>query len=154
VIADYIQAAIRAEPYWSYSQARPMSNLGRKPGDRQTADCSTFATTALYWARLQTGIAVPDPNGYGYNGYGFTGSLMSFNSARRVFNSSFEIGDLALYGPNSSPWSTTHVCICYRAGSGYTSLWGSHGSQSGPGSRTLHYRSDLIGVYRPELLPK
>lgn len=146
-ITDYLRRSINAEPKWHYSQARAMTNLGKSPDVEQSADCSTQSTSAYFWAKQETGVEVPDPNGCGYNGYGYTGTLID---NPRV-SSPYKVGDLALYGPSSS--NTSHVCTCYLAGSGSTSEWCSHGSEAAPYPVDLHYRSDLLCVVRPGLMP-
>jgi hypothetical protein len=141
--------SIKAKHVWRYSQIRPMQNLGVAPEAAQKADCSTHSTDAYFWARLKTGIAVPDPNHNGYNGYGYTGTLIA--NPRVSPTGRHEIGDLALYGRNAS--NTTHVCTCYVAGTGSSSEWCSNGSDAAPYPVELRYRGDLICVVRPGLLP-
>jgi hypothetical protein len=146
-IAEFCSSSIGAEPVWHYEQHRPMRYLGTPPKNTHNSDCSEHATEAYFWARKQTGIAVPDPNGSGYNGYGYTGTLIDNPKA----SSPYKVGDLAIYG--SSTASTEHVCTCYRAGDASSSAWCSHGSEAAPYSVALHYRSDLLVVVRPPLTP-
>ena len=146
-IALYCRGCIDNAPGWHYRQARAMDSLGRAPQAGGYSDCSEHATAAYYWAKIQTGIAVPDPNGRGFDGYGYTGTLINNPTA----TSPYQIGDLALYG--SSPSATQHVCTCYVAGDAKASRWCSHGSENGPYDVTLNYRSDLLRVARPKLIP-
>jgi cell wall-associated NlpC family hydrolase len=88
-------------------------------------DCSSFATWCYYAA------GVRDPNGLGYNGYGYTGTLGAHG--HRVSNP--QPGDLCLYG--SAP-RFHHVTIYIGAGKCV-----SHGGEPGPLLLPVHYRSDL-----------
>jgi hypothetical protein len=146
-MADYCRRSIASEPQIHYEQYRPMRALGKPPEPGFTADCSEHATCVYYWARKQTGIAVPDPNDSGYNGYGYTGTLV--NNPR--CSPKYLVGDLAIYG--SSTGDTEHVVTCYQEGDGSSAKWCSHGSEAAPYSVELHYRSDLVAVVRPPLLP-
>lgn len=146
-IADYCRRSIGNEPKIHYKQYRPMQSLGDKPENGFSSDCSEHSTAAYFWAKKVTGIAVPDPNHSGYNGYGYTGTLV--NNPR--VSGSYQIGDLAIYG--SSSGNTEHVCTCYVAGDSNSAVWCSHGSEAAPYAVKLHYRSDLYCVVRPGLLP-
>ena len=132
-----------------YNQARAMTHLGKSPSREWTCDCSGIATSCFRWADLHTKFKVNDPNGtkFNYNGYGYTGTLLANNIKRRVpLDRKFWIGDLALYGPSLS--DTRHVCICRKIGDVNKAIWTSHGSERGPYSVYLHYRSDLLCVVR------
>jgi hypothetical protein len=139
LLAGYCRDCIAAEPKWHYLQERPMRHLGVPPAQGASTDCSGHATSAYYWA------GAPDPNHRGYDGYGYTGTLIS--NPQTV--APYAVGDLALYGQSTA--ETTHVCTCYVAGDAASSCWCSHGSETGPSSCTLHYRSDLLIVVRPGL---
>lgn len=130
-----------------YEQVRPIGCFGVAPSSGFTTDCSGHATCCFYWPRKVTGVAVPDPNGRGYDGYGYTGTLVNNPSA----SSPFQIGDLAIYGPSMS--STSHVATCYQPGTSSDALWLSHGSDDAPYAVELHYRGDLLVVVRPPLMP-
>lgn len=146
-IADYCRRSIASEPGIHYQQRRPMASLGIPPEHGFIADCSEHSTAAYYWARLETGVAVPDPNHSGYNGYGYTGTLVS----NPKVSSPYQVGDLAIYGGSSG--STEHVCTCYVTGDANSSVWCSHGSEAAPYPVKLHYRGDLYAVVRPGLTP-
>jgi hypothetical protein len=137
-ISKYAKDSINSEPKIHYSQNRPMTHLGVPPGQGFTADCSGHATACYYEAGW------PDPNKSGYNGYGYTGTLIN---NPKITSANFKIGDMAIYG--TSPSNTTHVVTCYQAGNNTTSRWVSHGSEAGPYSVQLYYRSDLVAVVRP-----
>lgn len=147
-MADYCRRSINNEPGIHYQQVRPIACFGVKPENGFTTDCSGHATCVYYWARKVTGIAVPDPNpGNAYNGYGYTGTLINNPEC----HPNYLIGDLALYGPSES--ASSHVVTCYEGGDGESSKWCSHGSEAAPYSVALRYRSDLLCVVRPPLLP-
>jgi hypothetical protein len=146
-IADYCQRSLSSEPKIHYEQERPIACFGVPPEQGFTTDCSGHSTSAYYWARDSTGIAVPDPNGRSFDGYGYTGTLINNPPA----SSPYQVGDLAIYGTSYA--NTTHVTTCLRAGDASASGWCSHGSEEAPYAVGLHYRSDLIEVVRPRLIP-
>lgn len=147
-IEDYCRRSIANEPGIHYKQYRPMQTLGKNPDGGFSSDCSEHSTAAYYWAKKQTGVAVPDPNHNGYNGAGYTGTLVN---NPKVTDGKYQRGDLAIYG--SSSGNTEHVCTCYIAGDKNSSVWCSHGSEAAPYAVKLYYRSDLYAVVRPGLVP-
>lgn len=150
-ITDYCVASEIHTAAIHYSQARPMTHLGKDPRNGFTADCSGHATGCFYWAQQQTGIHVEDPNGRHYNGSGYTGTLLATNRAHPVPSGHvYLVGDLALYGP--SLLNTKHVVTCRTRGTALTSVWTSHGSERAPYPVRLRYRSDLLTVLRPRAL--
>jgi hypothetical protein len=146
-VADFCRRSIAATGPWHYEQYRAMRYLGTSPDAYHESDCSEHATEAYYWARKMTGVAVPDPNHSGFNGYGYTGTLV--DNPRT--SSPYKVGDLAIYG--ASTGSTEHVCTCYVAGDAGSSVWCSHGSEAAPYAVELYYRGDLLCVVRPPLTP-
>jgi hypothetical protein len=146
-ITDYCQRSIGNEPKIHYLQERAIQAFGVPPETGFSTDCSGHSTCAYYWARKQTGVAVPDPNGNGYNGYGYTGTLVNNPKVQGPYL----VGDLALFGPSLS--NTTHVVTCYMPGDRLSALWCSHGSEAAPYAVTLDYRTDLLAVVRPPLTP-
>jgi hypothetical protein len=57
---------------------------------------------------------------------------------------------MAFYGSRSN---THHMTVCRKAGTGASAIFSSFGQQAGPLPTALHYRNDLVGVYRhPALL--
>lgn len=93
------RAILNAARYWysfrfqiPYAQERPFALL-KPPAVPRRLDCSEFATICHYAG------GAPDPNGRGYDGQGYTGTLMS--RGFRCNLSDLEIGDLIFYG-----WST------------------------------------------------
>ena len=91
-------------------------------------DCSSFATWCYFVAHK--GNRSKDPNGLGFNGYGYTGTLA--RNGRVV--SKPDVGDLGFYGP----YPHKHVVIYVGSGKCV-----SHGSEGGPYFLTPYYRSDF-----------
>jgi hypothetical protein len=151
IIRRYLERAEANQPDIHYSQFRPLTSLGDPPSSEFTTDCSGLVISAFYWADLWCAFKVKDPGGYGYTGWGYTGSILATNKTRRVpTDRKFFIGDMALYGPSLS--RTTHVTICRKGGATMDSIWTSHGSERGPYPTRLHYRNDLLLVVRSEAL--
>lgn len=99
-----------------YAQIRPMPLAAAKAKQLPlTTDCSGFATCAYYYA------GAPDPNGLGYNGQGYTGTL--YAHCKHISAADAKPGDLVEFG--GSPGS--HVVV--YAGGGM--CW-SHGQEAGP----------------------
>ena len=103
IIRRYLEKAEQNQPDIHYSQARPLTSLGKPPDSEFWNDCQrTVHQRVQYWAtcgrrsRSRTG-------GYSYSGWGFTGSILATNRRRRVpLDRKFFIGDMALYGPSLS----------------------------------------------------
>ena len=134
-----------------YSQARPLTALLDPPTSTFWTDCSGLVICAYKWADYWHPVLVKDPGGYGYIGYGNTGSILATNKTRRVPpNHKCFIGDMALYGDSLS--DTEHVTICRKGGNRANSIWTSHGSELGPYPTYLRYRSDLLAIVRSEAL--
>ena len=72
-----------------------------------------------------------DPNGLGYNGYGYTGTLSQQGRQTRVPKP----GDLGFYGGG---WPYSHVVVSVGDGKCV-----SHGSEGGPYLLDFRYRSDF-----------
>jgi len=138
-LVDYARSSISNEPKIHYSQNRPMTHLGVPPSQGFTCDCSGHSTGCYYTA----GWPDPNHNSPGYNGWGYTGTLVN----NPKVNPPYRIGDLGLYG--TSTGNTTHVVTCFVAGDAWSSTWCSHGSEAGPYAVTLYYRDDLVCVVRP-----
>jgi cell wall-associated NlpC family hydrolase len=92
-----------------YSQYRPYQ-LRKPPGVPTQWDCSGFVTNCHYAG------GAPDPNGRGYDGLGYTGTLI--DHGRRVMTvGELEPGDLIFYGrtaydrPGFPAGSPTHVAM-------------------------------------------
>lgn len=77
---------------FNYAQTRPIP-LGLTPfetSSRITTDCSGSVTLAAKWARTR------DPNGLGFNGQGWTGTLLEH--CRHITQGNVRAGDLIVYG--------------------------------------------------------
>jgi hypothetical protein len=151
IIRKYLERCEANNSLIHYSQARPFHALGDSPSNGFTTDCSGYAICAFYWADLWCNFPVKSPGGYGYTGYGNTGSILVANRRRRVpLDHKFFIGDMALFGSSLS--RTQHVTICRRNGGTQDSIWSSLGSDAGPVPTRLMYRPDLLLVVRAEAL--
>lgn len=114
----------------AYLQRRPMIDMGCPPNVPNELDCSTYDT----WGYKCGGA--PDPNGNGYNGYGFTGTIAAHS--RRV--STPKLADHLLYGPAPS-----YEHVTGDVGGG---LCLSMGSTPGPLLLRHHYRAGFAGYFR------
>ena len=93
-----VRAAIVAHAKWGlhhaseihYEQRRPMDGLLHVHKLPLYTDCSGYVTLCYKWA------GAPDPNGYGYNGQGYTGTLL--NHMRQIMKSQLRPADLIVYG--------------------------------------------------------
>lgn len=99
-------------------------------------DCSS-SITGLYWL---AGLA--DPNGLGYNGFGYTGTQS--NQGRPSWRagqslSRLKPGDLIFYGR----WPHKHVTLYLGGGLVY-----SHGTERGPYLLPALYRTDAVYAHR------
>jgi len=145
---------IERRAYISYSQTRPMEFLYVNPfKERFRADCSGIVTGLCKWARTSTGIAIPDPNGRGYDGFGWTGTLINNSTSLGRYLEHVEVGDLAFYGRHTG--LTAHVIMCVKRGTpNGTAEYISHGRQIAPELRgRATYRKDFLGIWRLRLVP-
>lgn len=118
-----------------YVQARPMdllNDLQHLPG---YDDCSEWYTKGCKYARYQ------DPNGLGYNGAGYTGTIAAHGTAVASMAAS-RPGDAFLYGPAPG---YEHVAGCIGA-----ERVVSFGSEPGPLLLGGEYRPDLHMIRRPQ----
>ncbi len=151
-IPIYCEASFENAWNISYSQQRPFHYYNHMGAGHIVLDCSGYVGNVFWNAMHDTGIYLHDPLNYRYTGYGWTGSEEAWlrEAGKRVTEANgFLIGDIARWGEGNH----SHTGVCYKAGSGSTSRWASHGSEAGPLSVQLHYRPDLVGVWRtPALL--
>lgn len=112
-------------------------------------DCSSAESQQdrYVWDHLD-GPSYHDSNGVvEWDGYGYTGTLLAVNHKHPVPDGHrYLTGDIAICG---TFWHTEHAFRCYQPGDAKTSVWWSHGSSAGPFFVRLHYRPDVLGVYRP-----
>lgn len=115
LVVKWAHWGVTNEPLIRYAQARPMPLLPTLP---LTTDCSGFATLCYFLA------GCPDPNGAGYDGSGYTGTLLS--NGKHVTKTQARPGDLVFFGPGTAD----HVCVLIETGA--DPLLVSHGQDAGP----------------------
>lgn len=96
-------------------------------------DCSSMATWFTYVA------GVPDPNGLGYDGFGYTGTQILHGV--EVTRSDAKVGDLVFYGRARN--AISHVAMYVGNG-----MVVSHGSEGGPYYIPIRYRTDMQMIRR------
>jgi cell wall-associated NlpC family hydrolase len=106
---------IANEPRIHYGEIRPIP-LGRRLP--LTTDCSGFVTVCYYLA------GAPDPNGRGYDGSGYTGTLLGW--LRAIAPLDAKLGDLVVWGT----YPGRHVALVLEPGG--DPLLCSHGQERGP----------------------
>jgi cell wall-associated NlpC family hydrolase len=109
---------IANEPQIHYEQSRPIDGLHDVHKLPLRTDCSGFATLCYCWA------GAPDPNGNGYNGQGYTGTLLK--AMRHIPPSAVQPGDLVVWGA----YPGKHVALVI--GIGADPQLASHGQERGP----------------------
>lgn len=125
-IVDYCEWAMDHADSIHYAQVRPIphAKLRALP---LTTDCSGFATMAYQSA------GAPDPNGLGYNGRGYTGTLLNHGEkiawwdGRLVIKRQPKPGDLIIFGDPPG----RHVTVFLKVWRGAW-LTCSHGQEIGP----------------------
>jgi hypothetical protein len=108
------------EPNIHYRQSRPIDGIHDAFRLPLYTDCSGFATDCYSWA------GAPDPNGNGFDGYGFTGTILGH--CRHVPRAEAKPGDLVVFGG----YPGTHVVILTEPGSHSDPKCVSHGQEAGP----------------------
>jgi cell wall-associated NlpC family hydrolase len=106
---------IRNEPRIHYGEVRPMPLTRELP---LTTDCSGFATLCYFLADA------PDPNGFGYDGHGWTGSLLE--RMESIPPIAVRAGDIVVWGT----FPGHHCAIVLEPGD--DPLLCSHGQERGP----------------------
>jgi hypothetical protein len=116
-----------------YRQVRPIPvNLPRFTLPF-TTDCSGFVTMMAKWS------GNPDPNGNGFNGQGYTGTMLTH--LPHIPLSKTWRGDLAVFGP----FPGLHVVTLLAGGSQVSNpAVCSHG---GPGDPSRYLLSDVVGFF-------
>ncbi len=109
---------IAHEPEIHYEQLRPIDGLKAPRKLPLHTDCSGFATLCYAWA------GAPDPNGLGYSGQGYTGTLLHHMKA--IAADAVQPGDLVVWGVPPGH----HVALVLEPGS--DPLLCSHGEEKGP----------------------
>lgn len=101
---------------FEYAETRPMP-LTTKPQIRN--DCSGTVTLCYKLA------GAPDPNGLGYSGQGYTGTLV--DHGKQISLAQVKPGDVVIYGPGEG----VHCAVVTAAGTDPLTM--SHGMPSEPG---------------------
>ena len=105
-----------------YQEKRPMPLDAFKAHKLPlTTDCSGFVTCIAYAAGVK-----PDPNAQGYNGQGFTGTLLQH--LPHITKAQAVAGDFVTFGP----FPGEHVVMLLESGSKPDPLVVSHGQERGP----------------------
>jgi hypothetical protein len=114
-----------AQIHYAEKRPMPLTTPHVLPHLPLTTDCSGWATLCYRYA------GAADPNGLGYNGAGYTGTLLKH--MRHITTRDLEPGDLAVFGCKTYP-TGHHVCVVMDVGSrtAATIQTCSHGSENGP----------------------
>ncbi len=151
-MSAYCKAAVANERNIHSSQQRPFHYYNNLGVGFVILDCSGFVGNVFWNAMHDTGVYLHDPLDYRYTGYGWTGSLEHYLRATGKHVSEvngYLVGDVARWGEGNH----AHTAVCSKAGSAAAAQWTSHGREAGPDIVRLHYRNDLVGVWRhPALL--
>lgn len=118
-IVEVAHWGVAHEPAIHYAQIRPIPVHVRPLSLPLTTDCSGFVTLCYLWGGAR------DPNGNGYDGTGFTGTLLQHGRLIRDIRYA-QPGDLIVYGPAPGH----HVVVVVEKGA--DPLVVSHGQESGP----------------------
>lgn len=121
-ITEFWNIAIANAFIWHYSQHRP-GDPTINPAAGGYNDCSLAVIQAHRYAQDKTGILVPDPAKWNYNGYGNTDWYLD---DWHKIGAPFRVGDLAHFH------SERHVIECIKPGNFDTAVWGSNGSEAAP----------------------
>lgn len=115
--ADIHYAQVRPMRTVHLSESQAVHSLQHGPG--LTMDCSESVTCLCKWAGLH------DPNGLGYSGRGYTGTLLD-HLPHYSKPAGAEVGALVVFGPGTGD----HVAMVMEPGTDPV-LW-SHGEEHGP----------------------
>jgi cell wall-associated NlpC family hydrolase len=122
---------IANEPQIHYEQLRPIDGLHEPRKLPLRTDCSGFVTLCYAWA------GAPDPNGLGYSGQGYTGTLLEHMQA--IAADAAQPGDLVVWGLPPGH----HVALVLEPGP--DPLLCSHGQEAGP----VAIRFSVESEYQP-----
>jgi len=104
-----------------------MSMIHLPPGEtasRISADCSGFATGCAKWA------GAPDPNRQGFDGEGYTGTMLEF--CAHIPFANVRPGDLVVYGPGTGEHVCVVIALVKQAGKLVDLRLASHGREGDP----------------------
>ena len=120
-IVDQARWGIAHQPAIHYAEIRPIPLEQYKHHQLPlTTDCSGWVTCCNYAA------GAPDPNGLGYNGAGFTGTLLDHLETINLRDA--KVADLVVFGAHPG----NHVVIILEGAGESNPLVGSHGNEAGP----------------------
>ncbi len=146
-ITAYCTAARYNEERIHYSQARPFPFVDDIAHGWHTLDCSGFVVNCFWNAMHDLKVYVTDPSGQKYSGYGNTWTLEAWlrEHGNKITTQPYLPADIAMF--------VGHTMVCHVKATGGSALaWTSHGTEGGPGLRSLNYRADLVGVWRHPVL--
>lgn len=146
-IPRYCKQAVSNEPRIHYDQHRPFRFYDNIGVGYAVLDCSGFVVNCFWNASHDLGVYIADPSGQKFSGYGNTWTMETWlrEHGKRVNEvNGYLVGDVAMYDG--------HTMICSAKGSAKTSLWTSHGQESGPEPRLLNYRPGARVYRHPALL--
>jgi len=116
-IVSWARKGVADEPSIGYAQVRPMPSSWRLPF---TTDCSGFVTLCYRLAGAK------DPNGLGYNGEGYTGTLLDHGETIPLWQA--KPGDLVIWGT----FPGHHVAVIVAVSNPADPELVSHGRKQGP----------------------
>jgi hypothetical protein len=122
---------IANEPQIHYRQSRPIAGLHEPYKLPLYTDCAGFATLCYAWS------GADDPNGLGYSGQGYTGTLLQHMN--HIPQAAVQPGDLVVWGPAPGH----HVALVLAIGA--DPLLASHGQEKGP----IAIRVSVESKYQP-----
>lgn len=119
-IVAYAKWLIAHRSSCTYQQLRPIDGERHRYKLPLHIDCSGYVTDCYSWA------GAPDPNGEGYNGLGYTGTLLEH--MHHITVEEVEPGDIAVAGY----YPGRHAFIALESGANGNPLVGSMGHQGDP----------------------
>ncbi len=146
-IAGNCAKATANEPHVHYSQQRPFRFYDNIGVGQVVLDCSGFVINCFWNAMHDLKVYVADPSGQKYSGYGNTWTMETWlkeHGKNVTAQPTFWVGDVAMFDG--------HTMICSKDGTASTSVWTSHGQESGPEPRKLNYRPGARVYRHPALL--
>lgn len=109
-----------------YQQSRPIDGHRRLRKLPLYTDCSGFVTDCYEWAGAKV-----DPNGLGFDGFGWTGTMLAHGQTIPLFEA--KPADLVIWGT----YPGHHVAVIVDVTDKANPLIVSHGSESEPGELRL-----------------
>ena len=133
--------AVAHRDRFRYQQVRPIPVAASRDDQPIITDCSGFVTLMARWSGIE------DPNGRGYNGEGWTGTLLEHLPAAGFTRT--QPGDIAVFGT----FPGVHCAVLLEAGARAADPWAvSHGVPGDPRRTRLsrltdYFRKDGPVVY-------